>query len=54
MDNATQKHEELVKAAMPLLEFLNKYYHPHACAIVTEGRVEVVEGDIGAPLPVRD
>lgn len=48
------KPEELKEAALPLLEFLNKYYHPHAYAIVTEGRVEIVEGSISAPLPIRD
>jgi len=54
MDDTTKKCEELKQAAMPLLDFLNKYYHPHAYAVVTEGRVEIVEGDIGTPLPVRD
>ena len=52
MDKPT--HEELKEAAAPLLELLNKYYHPHAYAVVTEGRVEVLEGSMAAPLPVRD
>ena len=47
-------HDELAKAAMPLLELLNKYYDPHAYAIVTEGRVEVVRGEISALLTIRD
>ncbi|MNG00708.1 hypothetical protein D3C84_836520 [compost metagenome] len=47
-------HEELKAAAMPMLEFLNKYYHPHAYAIITEGRVEIVEGAMSVPLPIRD
>lgn len=54
MNNYTKKHDELEQAAMPLLEFLNKYYNPHTYAIVTEGSVEIVVGDMGAPLPVRD
>lgn len=54
MNEKTTKQEELKEAALPLLEFLNKYYHPHAYAIVTEGRVEIVEGDMVCPLPIRD
>ena len=52
MDKPT--HEALKEAATPLLEFLNKYYHPHAYAVVTEGRVEVLEVSMAAPLPIRD
>lgn len=47
-------HDELRRAATPLLEFLNTHYDPHTYAIVTEGRVEVVRGEISSPLPVRD
>ena len=46
--------DELTEAAMPLLEFLNRRYDPHAYAIVTEGRVEIVRGEVSALLPVRD
>ena len=46
--------EELIEASKPLLDFLNKYYHPHAYVVVTEGRAEVFEGVMAAPLPVRD
>lgn len=49
-----EKCEELREAAMPLLAFLNKYYNPHTYAVVAEGRVEIVEGDMFAPLPIRD
>ncbi len=48
------KREELRSAAMPLLELLNKYYHPHTYAVVTEGYVEIFEGSMGVSLPVRD
>lgn len=51
---AENLHNELCKAAEPLLKFLNDHYDPHAYAIVTEGRVEIVRGEISAPLPVRD
>lgn len=55
MDNETEiKFKELEEAALPLLEFLNKYYNPHCYAIVTEGRVEIVSGEMSAPLPIRD
>lgn len=47
-------HGELKSAAMPMLAFLNKYYHPHAYAVITEGNVEIVIGDMSVPLPVRD
>jgi len=47
-------YQELTAASMPLLELLNKYYCPHDYVIVTEGRVEVVRGDMAALLPVRD
>ena len=47
-------YDELTKAAMPLLEFLNRHYDPHAYAIVTEGRVEIVRGEVSALLPARD
>jgi hypothetical protein len=45
--------DELTKAVMPLLEFLNRH-GPHAYTIVTEGRVEIVRGEVSALLPVRD
>lgn len=47
-------HEELKAAAMPILELLYKYYHPHAYAIINECNVEIVVGDMSAPLPLRD
>ncbi|MDF2563729.1 MAG: hypothetical protein K0Q53_124 [Massilibacillus sp.] len=49
-----QKAEELQKASLPLLGFLNKYYHPHAYAIVTEGRVEIISGEMSTGLQVCD
>jgi len=48
------RSEELQKASLPLLEFLNKYYNPHTYAVVTEGSVEIVCGEMSAGLPVRD
>lgn len=49
-----QLRDELVEASKPLLDFLNKRYDPHTYAIVTEGRVEIVRGEVSALLPVRD
>lgn len=49
-----QLHDELVATATPLLEFLNLHYDPYTYAIVTEGRVEIVRGEVSALLPVRD
>jgi hypothetical protein len=49
-----KRSEELQKASLPLLEFLNKYYNPHTYAVVTEGRVEIVSCEMTASLPVRD
>lgn len=46
--------QELADAATPMLEYLNKYYDPHATAVVSEGRVTIVRDEISAPLPVRD
>lgn len=45
---------ELQAAAAPLLALLNEYYDPMCYAVVTEGRVEIVRAEQGAPLPVRD
>ena len=48
------QQEELYKASLPLLEFLNKHYNPYAYAIVTEGNVEIVTTEMTVKLPVRD
>lgn len=53
-ENIKEKQEELYKASLPLLDFMNKYYCPHDKAILTEGLVEIVRGDMGITLPVRD
>lgn len=49
-----KKKEELEKACLPVVEFLNKHYNPHAYAIITEGRCEIVVGDMSVKTPVRD
>lgn len=49
-----EKFIELQQAAKPLLDFLNKHYDPHAYAVVNEGRVEILRGEMSSPLPVRD
>jgi hypothetical protein len=43
----TQKvQQELKEASKPLVDFLYKYYHPHATILVSQVNVEVVEGDL--------
>lgn len=54
MNETQKKLEELKEAALPLLNFLNEHYCPHTYALVTEGRVEILEGSMFAVLPVRD
>lgn len=49
-----KKSKEFNEACLPVLEFLNKYYDPHSYAVITEGRAEIVRGDMGTPLPIRD
>lgn len=46
--------QEITEAAMPMLEYLNKHYDPHASAVITEGRVIIIRDEISCPLPVRD
>ena len=46
--------QEITEAAMPMLEYLNKHYDPHASAVITEGRVTIVRDEISCPLPVSD
>ena len=48
------KSKELYEASLPLLEFMNKYYCPRDKAILTEGRVEIITGDMGVLLRIRD
>jgi len=54
MENKRPTHEELKAAALPLHKILCEYYHPHATVLVTQANVEIVVGDIGAPLEVPD
>ena len=49
-----KEFQELTEAAMPMLEYLNKHYDPHASAVITEGRVTIVSDEINCPLPARD
>lgn len=39
-----QQAQEINKAAMPLMEWLNTNCHPHCKAIVDSERCEIVEG----------
>jgi hypothetical protein len=42
-----EQQEEFFKLARPLIEFLNRYLHPHAKIIITTDYCEIVEGLIG-------
>jgi hypothetical protein len=53
-DEDQKRFEEFKEACLPVLEFLNKYYNSHSYAVITEGRAEIVSGELGVPLPVRD
>lgn len=46
--------QEITEAAMPMLEYLNKHYDPHASAVIAEGRVTIIRDEISCPLPIRD
>lgn len=54
ISNTNVQFEEFKNACLPVLEFLNKYYDSQGTAIITEGRAEIVRGEIGVPLPIRD
>lgn len=46
--------EELKVLSQPLVDFLYKYYNPHAMILITMTSAEVVETDIGVPFAIRD
>ena len=48
------KQDELRRAVLPLIGFLNKYYDSHTYAVVTEGRVDIVRSEMRLFLPVRE
>jgi len=45
---------ELKEATKPLVDFLYRYYHPHATILVTQDHVEVCEGDLAIQIELRD
>jgi len=53
-DSTYELIKELEEAAMPLLNYLNKYYNPHCYAVVTEDSVEILSGERCGILPIRD
>lgn len=38
------ENEELKKAAMPMIKYLNENHHPHNTVIITPTSVELMEG----------
>jgi succinate-semialdehyde dehydrogenase len=53
-DEMMKEFEELKKAAEPFIDFLYKYYHPHATILISQANMEVVEGVAGIPMELRD
>jgi hypothetical protein len=53
-DEIKRKQDELKRLAAPLVDFLYRYYHPHATIMITQTFAEVVEGDMGVPFESRD
>jgi hypothetical protein len=47
-------HEELEKAAQPLIDILYKYYNPHTKIIVEYDYVEILSGEMAIPIKLRD
>lgn len=52
MENVT--HEELKKAAEPVIELLNKYGSPYTTVIIQQDKIVVTQDVMGIPLPVND
>lgn len=46
--------EELIKAAKPLQEFLEKHFDPMVQIVVEEGSISVLQKINGVRTPVRD
>lgn len=46
--------EELEKASKPLVEFLQKNYHPHAIAIIKNDSIEIYLGTLGIPIKPKE
>jgi len=46
--------KELKEAAQPVLDFLYKYGDPHTTVVIEMCHVNVVQGEMGMPLDIRD
>lgn len=46
--------EELRKAAQPLVDYINNHGCPHDMVVVQQDGVQVFNGVMGVPFPVRD
>ena len=49
-----QMFAELKEISKPLVDFLYKYYHPHATIMITQADVEVVDGNMSFQNELRD
>ena len=52
--NKEKIHEEFRELAKPMVEFLQKNFHPHAKVIIDCTSAEIVEGIIGEPFEMND
>lgn len=44
----------LIDMTKPIIEFLQKNYHPHTSVVVTNERVMIVEDVLSLPFPSED
>ena len=54
MSNGIKELEALEAAAEPLVQFLQENYNPHVYAVVTNDRVEILEGKMTVVFPATD
>ncbi len=52
--NKEQLQKQFRELAQPLVEFLQKNYHPHAKIIIDCTSAEIVEGLVGEPFEMND
>ena len=53
-DSREDIRKEFENAAKPLVEFIQKYFHPHAHVIVSADGAELSEGTIAVPFKIND
>ena len=48
------KRKEFEEACKPVVDYINKYYHPHVTVIITQTFAELSEGLLAVPFEPRD